>query len=781
MLATIRHALDTLEQRQVLAKEATAILKSNSSHDSATLYSARFEKIYDELIEETNKVRHLELRVTVVASMKSGKSTIINALVGENILPTRANAMTIIPTEVIFKSDARGYTLLISNEIISAIGTVREEIRNLLNEAASSGPIHELFQNEEHMVTLAQQIMKNAEANNIFLPNRVVDPIEIQNTLLNMNDIIRLYLKLATQMNVAINERNFQAFQNRIPRVEVPLPSEMTVGANVGNLIIVDTPGPNEAEMSKQLHEIVTRELRKASIILVVFNYTTLNTNADEQIMNEIVALRKICPDDDSLYAVVNKVDQRRKGDMSRDDVRKFISSRFAIQQLPTTNDNDQRIFETKAVYGLTAKRFLIEYDQLKRSKTDFTPASMQTVDDLGNELYAFDWEDIRETIEVEQLRKGAEDLWNKSGLATLLQTTMNGLVKTMSANLIRSALEKCQRADQELVDCLTSRQKALDGDRGKLNNEMLELKKEMALIENIRSHRFSAIESFLTTMKDELKAFSSLPLQSIDEVASKWEKPVDWKCRVLDSKFTSGVVIGGVVTTTTVAAGLSAGIASAGVPLAVLGLYHWFWGDTSDAIYIENEPSAVAKFEHDATDIVCQVLDKFCHRIQYLINTTSQQLANDLHNSVQNTVSDLLHRARQVINSPYEIKCPVFHEPEIKYDRSTIKIELEENSNPIHRKYKFILRRQKLLDQFEKSIQENVKRIQQSLEQWSHHQLQKEVEIYLRGILDYLDRYMNIVKSSFNDANLSTVEQDKIRKNIQQLIDKINTKKKHL
>ena len=85
-----------------------------------------------------SNVKNLELRMCIVAPMKAGKSTIINAILGQNILPTRNAAMTVIPTEVVLKvvqpnGNVEKPSLLMEKELIEQIKAMREE--------NSSGPL----------------------------------------------------------------------------------------------------------------------------------------------------------------------------------------------------------------------------------------------------------------------------------------------------------------------------------------------------------------------------------------------------------------------------------------------------------------------------------------------------------------------------------------------------------------------------------------------------------------------------------------------------------------
>ena len=69
--------------------------------------------------QEIMNIERFELRMAVIAPMKAGKSTIINALIGENILPTRATSMTTLPTEVVFNREIEQPILILTKDVIN--------------------------------------------------------------------------------------------------------------------------------------------------------------------------------------------------------------------------------------------------------------------------------------------------------------------------------------------------------------------------------------------------------------------------------------------------------------------------------------------------------------------------------------------------------------------------------------------------------------------------------------------------------------------------------------
>ena len=49
---------------------------------------------------DSGRLHDLEYRVTLVAPMKAGKSTLLNAMLSQDLLPARGPAMTVLPTRV---------------------------------------------------------------------------------------------------------------------------------------------------------------------------------------------------------------------------------------------------------------------------------------------------------------------------------------------------------------------------------------------------------------------------------------------------------------------------------------------------------------------------------------------------------------------------------------------------------------------------------------------------------------------------------------------------------
>ncbi|CAF1488574.1 unnamed protein product, partial [Didymodactylos carnosus] len=222
-----------------------------------------------------------------------------------------------------------------------------ENFIKIINDTCSTIHLHikdkELkpcFDDQEHPIETA---LKASETNKLE-STLITDITQIQETLLLISDIIRIALLL-----------NIDKINNLtiLPRLEVPMINLLSKSStSCGNLIIVDTPGPNEDQLSKHLKQVIINELRKSAIILIALDFNSLNSTAEVELKRNVETVRSsrwsysIQDDNDYLYAVVNKIDQRDEiGDSTTEQIKAFISSRFNIQR--------QNIFEVSAKNAL--------------------------------------------------------------------------------------------------------------------------------------------------------------------------------------------------------------------------------------------------------------------------------------------------------------------------------------------------------------------------------------------------------------------------------------------
>ena len=89
----------------------------------------------EQLHSQIERVENLDLRMAIIAQMNAGKSTIINAIIGQDILPTHDAAMTTLPTEIVQNNDLSEPLLILSKEIISAFNHAISKLQEKLNDS----------------------------------------------------------------------------------------------------------------------------------------------------------------------------------------------------------------------------------------------------------------------------------------------------------------------------------------------------------------------------------------------------------------------------------------------------------------------------------------------------------------------------------------------------------------------------------------------------------------------------------------------------------------------
>jgi hypothetical protein len=71
--------------------------------------------------EQLKQVKRKELTMTIVAPTSAGKSTIINAIAGQDLFPSRNDAMTVLPTEIVFSRQVTRPKLILDKALITLL------------------------------------------------------------------------------------------------------------------------------------------------------------------------------------------------------------------------------------------------------------------------------------------------------------------------------------------------------------------------------------------------------------------------------------------------------------------------------------------------------------------------------------------------------------------------------------------------------------------------------------------------------------------------------------
>ena len=483
-----RPKIENLQQEVIdlLADICTLVDETKNSlvHNEA---NSKYSQFKEQFSEATKNVADLQLRMSIVAPMKAGKSTIINAIAGQELLPSCATAMTTLPTEITFSTEIKEPILTIPNTVIEIFLEIYQDIKQQLNKFGIES-LQDKLARYPHLTNILVEVRK---AKQIPFEKQIFGQTAINQTLNRLNHLIRLY-------SVIEPLKDPLGKFTEVPQITTPFLgiSGTSQARTLGNLVIVDTPGPNEAGEGLKLTAVVEEQLRRSSVILMVLDYTQLNNEAAETIKRQVKPILELIGQE-NLYVIVNKVDQRRKGDMSTEQVKNFVAADLELSQ---ENIND-RVFEASAIRAFAATQFLLEVQQNPKIKL----LEIQSLETLAQEVFGIDWDEELEDVTVKFLAQKALKLWKKSGFAPFLEQAIASLMETAAPRCLMSALNLSRYRLLELKDDISLRSNAINQDVTKLQAEVTALEKDLAYLDSCRND-FQQIEDIKNRLQYNLE-----------------------------------------------------------------------------------------------------------------------------------------------------------------------------------------------------------------------------------------------------------------------------------
>lgn len=412
---------------------------------------------HDILNNELRKITRLEMVLAIVGTMKAGKSTTINAIVGTEVLPNRNRPMTALPTLIRHTPGQKEPGLKFMH--VEPIERLMHELQDKLRHVDRAQLALKLEMDKD-MNALLERII-----NGVAFEKHYLGAQTIFQCLKSLNDLVRL----SRAMDVDFPFADYAAIEH-IPVIEVEFVHLAGLGENAGQLTLLDTPGPNEAGQP-HLQKMLNEQLSRASAVLAVMDYTQLKSISDQEVRQAIVAVSKSVP----LYALVNKFDQKDRNSDDEDQVRAMISGTL-MKGLITPG----QIFPVSSMWGYLANRARHELNikgrlpdhKEQRWVQDFAEAA------LGRRWRTADLDDIT------HIRHAADLLWEDS----LFEKPINRLLHAAHANAslfaLRSASHKLLNYGQNARDFLDFRLQGLTVAAGQLQDNIVRLEEEMAQFE---------------------------------------------------------------------------------------------------------------------------------------------------------------------------------------------------------------------------------------------------------------------------------------------------------
>ncbi|EJN3604765.1 dynamin family protein [Escherichia coli] len=392
-------------------------------------------KRIEELEGEQIKTARREMVLAVVGTMKAGKSTTINAIVGQEILPNRNRPMTSVPTLI---RHVPGKTEPVLH--LEHIQPVRNLLSTLQQKLATPAG--------QQVAQTLQQTGDTSElldilADNDWLKNEYHGEEEIFTGLASLNDLVRLAAAMGTEFPF-----DEYAEVQKLPVIDVEFSHLVGMDECQGTLTLLDTPGPNEAGQP-QMEVMMRDQLQKASAVLAVMDYTQMNSKADEEVRKELNAIADVSVG--RLFVLVNKFDEKDRNGDGADAVRQKVPAMLNSDVLPAS-----RVYPGSSRQAYLANRALHEL-----RKNGALPVDEAWVNDFVREAFGpmveeDDWKDST------KVNKKAEKLWNISLIDQLITEVIQSSHSRAAALAVDSAAAKLMQNAENVSEYLSLRHQGL-------------------------------------------------------------------------------------------------------------------------------------------------------------------------------------------------------------------------------------------------------------------------------------------------------------------------------
>jgi len=390
--------------------------------------------------EEMNKLENNEFTISIIGTMKAGKSTFINALIGKEVLPHRDTPMTTIPTKVSHKHGNKNPILKINDF-------------NYLND-------------------LIEQLEKKSNPKKKFekIKNQYKGNKEIFEILQYINDIFR-----EAQLNqIDIDWQRYKQSE-KLPTIEVEF--FLLQGNNNVNFSLIDTPGPNENNMD-QLKELSESYTNNSSAVMLVIDYTKMNGKEGEELkiqLKEALGLIK----NENVFLIVNKFDEYKKSNSqfkNEDDLKQFIIKNFLDNR---KNIKNEQIFPISARDAFYANWGLNNLDKLlEMQENEILNIFIENI--IGNKRT---WNKIKN--DISEIKEYCEDAKKESKFDNVQKLLIN-LFNESNDKILEVSITKAEEIFNKTKQHLDEEIKNYEKNQEQLADEIKKTKLEIKNLEKV-------------------------------------------------------------------------------------------------------------------------------------------------------------------------------------------------------------------------------------------------------------------------------------------------------
>jgi hypothetical protein len=465
--------------------------------DEKTLSYTNLKEDQRMLKNEKLKVDILDYVVAVVGTMKAGKSMTINAIVGQEVLPSREFPMTTLPTLITHVPNKTEPSIKI--EKIEPFNILKKKIKSKLkNDSSALSSLGEIKE-------LGEKI-KNDE---IEFKTEYKGQEDISKFLKEINDLMRI----AKELNLEPPYAEYTDVVD-LPRIEVEF-YHLSQKENNSNakLTLLDTPGPDEFKHSSLLKNIFEQQLKRASAVMLLVDYTKMNSQSDVEVKEQVKEVANMIGKQ-HLFVLLNKFDQRKRSDdveEKKGEAKRLIAEDVLKGQIDTNN-----------IYPISAKSaFYANFGLRELEKKGKIDKSLNWIDDFGVTLMGEDWED--DIDDIKRVRKKCKKTWEKSFFEEPLENIISTSYSDAPFLSLESSLDKLDNLLREYSNAFKTRKNAYQKELSELKDNIKSLKKDIKKVTEISKSIDATVQDKIKNTEKSIEEKSKSIIQSIqDDIEEK-------------------------------------------------------------------------------------------------------------------------------------------------------------------------------------------------------------------------------------------------------------------
>lgn len=276
-----------------------------------------------------------------------------------------------------------------------------------------------------------------------------------------------------------------------------------------GKLLILDTPGFNEDGQQEHLLPMMQEQLKKATAVLAVLDYTQLKSDAENKLRTELHAIAE--QSKGRMFALVNKFDQCDSNSMNESDTRNYVSRKLLSNIIPS-----EKIFPASSRMAYLSQRAQLA---LAEGGIQWKEGQKESwIDDFGEDAFGKRWKKL--ISDSEEVKDGARELWEDSLFNNPLENVIRFVYRNAAYQVIDAAAAELGKNAPDLVREVGGRLQAQNVEPKKLQKMIDEALRNMDNLNELQ-------EKNRNDMAEQFEVVRKKMETAIQDVGKKIEETV--------------------------------------------------------------------------------------------------------------------------------------------------------------------------------------------------------------------------------------------------------------